>query len=178
MKQFSLRLLIALSTFIIGVTTSMLWVLHRAPEYPVVPVLEIDTPLSKALPDMAVYSVSFCDLISDPHRYDRKLVRAQAIVETTIDSGWELTDDTCGRADVWMKIVDAQEPSDKSDAVLLASGKLYTAVRNLRLKGHFLPRVNIDFIGRFYAENKLNQMVILDIKDAKPAKKPDNDDFR
>ena len=58
MKRFGIRLLITLSTFIIGVTVAMVWILNRTPQHPIIPVIEskIDNPAPQAPPDATIYA--------------------------------------------------------------------------------------------------------------------------
>src|SRR5712691_6371889 len=60
-------------------------------------------------------SVSFCELIRDPERYDKKIVRTQALFGRNMENGY-LYDPACTSQDasVWVEFDPAYEYSDEA----------------------------------------------------------------
>jgi hypothetical protein len=104
MKRVTARILIGLCTFTIGVVAAIVWLKYRAPVPSMSPVAisEIEIPQPKAQDDTAIHSVSFCDLIHDPHRYDRKFIRMQASLEIAPD-GATFYDPMCVKENIWVR---------------------------------------------------------------------------
>jgi len=99
MKQITLRVIVALCTFIIGSIVAATWLVSPAPNVPDIPLVDIkvDIPpplVPKTTPDSTVYSVKFCELIRNSDKYNGKIVRIQTSYWQGIDTS-ALTDSKC-----------------------------------------------------------------------------------
>jgi hypothetical protein len=166
MKRITIRLIVTLCTFIIGVIVATTWLIRPVPSVPDISLIDVkvDIPspqVSKTTSDPTVYSVKFCELIRNSDKYDGKIVRIQTSYRQGIDTS-ALTDSKCEdwlRPQCDIKEVHCKEIWDR------------IAFRNLRL----------DVVGRYTADivdpNPLQNgyhvrlFEILELKSAKPEKR-------
>lgn len=157
MRPFIIRLIIASSLFILIAAGSLTWFVSQIPEDPRIPETKgsIDIPSAKAALDPTVYPVPFCELIQNPDRYDRKLIRTRAIFVHSVDFFF-LKDDACSKDDVQVAAVGPIERDDK--LVESKSRHKIGAVMEKLLRESDGPReVNANMVGRFYAGDKYGQ---------------------
>jgi hypothetical protein len=99
MKQITIRIVVTLSTFIIGIIIVANWLVIPEPHFPDIPPIDVKADtfapfISKVSPDSTVHSVKFCDLIRNSAKYDGKIVRTQAFYDSDTDTA-ALTDSRC-----------------------------------------------------------------------------------
>src|SRR5689334_16421064 len=116
MKRLTIRFVIAVSTFIIGIVAAAVWLSKPAPPLSRIQLAPTESelpspsatpvgpdvpapPVSKDNHDTTVYSVKLCDLVRESARYDGKLVRTQAFYNQGIDTS-SLSDPTC---EAWLR---------------------------------------------------------------------------
>ena len=153
MEPFSLKLTIASLLFVIIVSASALWFISQIPEHPHIPAMKsrIDIPPANAALDPKIYSIPFCELIKNPERYDRKLVRMRAIFDNGVD--WpHIKDDACPEDDAVVGAVGTIEANDKL-VESKSPDKINPMIETLLRDGDPLE-VNVDMVGRFYAGDK------------------------
>ena len=170
MQPFTLRFIIASLLFILTVSATAMWVVSQIPHDPELPLMNItlDAPSTKAAIDPTVYPVSFCELIQHPGRFDRKLVQTRAIFVNDVDWAF-IKDEACENEDSMVEYIGAREPNDKLIEAQ-SPDKIGAILKTYLREGKELPEVNIEFVGRFYAEGKnRHRLAILQEIDAKPA---------
>ncbi len=165
MKRITIRVAVALCTFIIGIIVAAVWLVSPTPNVSDIPLVEdkveISTPpISKATPDSTVYSVKFCELIRNSEKYDGKIVRIQAFYEQGIDTS-ALTDSKC---EEWLR-----PRCNREDA---PCEKIWSRIG--------FNNTRVDIVGRYTADivdpNPLQNgyhvrlFEILELKGAKPTK--------
>jgi len=116
--------------------------------------------------DQTIYSVSFCELIREPHRYDQKIVHVQAIYNQGAETS-ALSDPTCKGDGAWIRPECSSKSCDKIDESL-------KRVRRLLSSPADLDQVRVDVIGRYYAQaaddpinqplRKVHVLEIIDVK--------------
>lgn len=119
--------------------------------------------LIPAASDAKVVPVRFCSLIRHPKRYDKKLVRVQAVYQSFTDTA-VLTHPSC----YW----------DRDDAVIQTKcspkncEQIFDNLKRMIPSQRFHYNASVDVIGRFYAYGDGNQhlFVMIDVKDAKARK--------
>ena len=102
MRHITIKVIVAICTFIIGIIVAAVWLVSPAPNVPDIPPVDVkvDTPLFEALPvpetipDSTVYSVQFCELIRNSAKYNGKIVRIKTSYWQGIDTS-ALTDSKC-----------------------------------------------------------------------------------
>jgi hypothetical protein len=119
--------------------------------------------------DSAIYPVTFCNLIQDSRRYDRKLVRVQVIYNSGIDTA-SLTDSSCKGNDEWIR-----PTCSASDGCLEIYGMMDKARQNAGSR--WGGAVRLEVTGRYYASvrdpdrnqgsGKVHFLEIIEGKDAK-----------
>jgi hypothetical protein len=170
MRPFVIRLIIASLLFSLIVTATVTWVVSQIPQNPELPPMNasLDIPSPKAALDPTVYPVSFCELIQHPDRFDRKLVQTRAIFVNDVDWAF-IKDAACENEDAMIEYIGAREPNDKLIEAQRPD-KIGAILKTYLREGKELPEVNIEFVGRFYAEGKnRHRVAILREIEAKPA---------
>ena len=158
MKKITIKFLVALSTFTIGIVVAAVWLINSKSivfdnmlTEEVMPITALDT---------TVYSVDFCDLVRNSKQYDGKIVRTQASyyqgadTSSLIDSrckGWVLPD--CNNENVQCE-------------------KIWSQLH--------LGETKVDIVGRYKADTvdpnpfqdgyRVNLLEIFELKSAKPIK--------
>ena len=165
MKQITIKVAVALCTFIIGIIVAATWLVKSVPNASDIPSVENKVevaalPIFKATPDSTVYSVKFCELVRNSEKYDGKIVRIQAFYEQGTDTS-ALTDSKC---EEWLR------PSCNREVA--PCEKIWSHIR--------FNTKRVDIVGRYTANivdpdpNQRGYHVrlfeILELKDAKPAK--------
>lgn len=113
MKRVSIRLIVAFSTFVIGVLAVCFYPSSKTPPVQIALSTEGQTNLvvTKVPPDTAIHLAKLCNLINYPHAYDRKLIRLQTTYDNGIDSAGLVG--VCGGERVWLTATGALEVEDK-----------------------------------------------------------------
>jgi hypothetical protein len=171
MKRITIRVAVALSTFIIGIIVVANWLVIPAPNVSDIPLVENKVEISapdeipaptvyKATPDSTVYSVKFCELIRNSDKYDGKIVRIQAFYKQDIDTS-VLTDSKCNE---WLR--------PHCNREVAPCEKIWSRIG--------FNDTRVDIVGRYTADivdpNPLQNgyhirlFDILELKDAKPTK--------
>ena len=151
MKPFRIRLIIASLLFTVIAGGSVLWLIRQTPENPEIPPMKVDInyfPVQLAL-DPKVYSVRFCDLIRDPERYNRKLIRMDATFVNDVDWAY-LKSDSCPDADSMLEAVGAVEENDKL-VEAKSRDEIGRVLDKLLRQGVTPLEVRAQMVGRFYA---------------------------
>jgi hypothetical protein len=164
MHSAVLKVLISFFLFILIVASFLAWFIAQIPNDPSIPAgkgsLEI-TPAEAAL-DPTIYSVPFCDMLNNPTRYHRKLVRTQAIFINDVDWAY-IRNEGCPNEDGVVRAVGALESND----MLIESksrDQIGRIIDTLLKQDTFSLEVNADMVGRFYAGSKTgrgNEFAIL-----------------
>ncbi|HEY9404082.1 MAG TPA: hypothetical protein VIQ24_15595 [Pyrinomonadaceae bacterium] len=132
--------------------------------------ISLDAPSPEAALDPTEYSVSFCELIQRPDRFDRKLVRTRATFVNDVDWAF-IKDEACENEKSMVEYIGAIEPNDKLIEAQMADKIRAIHDKYLR-EGRELPEVRVEFVGRFYAEGKYgHRLAILHEIEAKPAER-------
>jgi len=176
MKRHTIGATVAICTFAIGVIAAAAWLIKPASTPSQLPPQSAEAdapapPAPKATPDSTVYTVSFCDLIRNPQRYDQKLVRVKAVYGSGIDTS-ALSDPSCKRDDAWAR--------DSCPATDVSCDEVYKPIEEaLRSSPSF--EAEVDVVGRYVASAEdpaLNQtrkyvhmLEIREVKSAKPVKR-------
>src|SRR5213593_571145 len=144
MKQVTMRIAVAVCTFLIGVLATAIW-LHKfgpnasqippSPDEIVIPM----PPASQLTSDEKMYSVTLCELIQHSARFDGKVVRLQAFYNQGIDTA-SLDDLEC---DAWVRPSCAS--SDES------CEKIWDRIIKAERSGNTCA-VRVDLIGRYTAD--------------------------
>jgi hypothetical protein len=153
MQPFTLRLIIATPLFTLITGAWLIWWVAQVPDNPQIPAARasIELPSLKASFDPKVYSVPFCELVTKPVIYDRKLIRMQAVFVNDVDWAY-LASDACPDENGSVQAVGAMEADDKliesksRDQIGPLLDKLIREGRPLEVKAEML--------GRFYAGGK------------------------
>ncbi len=74
MKRITVKIAVAVGTFIIGIAVVAIWLENSKRNIPTIPPVDIEvesitTPIPKATPDLTVYSVKFCELVQNPKQW-------------------------------------------------------------------------------------------------------------
>ena len=164
MSSATLKVLNSCSLYLLIVDSFDAWFIVQIPNDPSVPPakgrLEI-LPAEAAL-DPKIYSVAFCDVLKDPSRYHRKLIRTSAIFVNDVDWAY-LRNDACPNEDEGVRAVGALESND----ILIESksrDQIGPMIDRLLKQDSFFLEVNADMVGRFYAGSKTgrgNEFAIL-----------------
>jgi hypothetical protein len=150
MKRLTIRLIVALVTFAVGVTAATVWYLSRTTAPPS-PKNSVAAPPAN---EQQIPTVAFCDLVSAPTQYLGKMVRVRATIyfdSTGVFNNKVMYDPaTCsgGENRVWVEFDPASYTS------LGVAGK---TLGNLIIpdKGpHWVRRAEIVAVGRLDDENK------------------------
>src|SRR5574341_1343423 len=167
MRPSLLKFLIASVLFVLIMGATLTWLVTGIPSNPDIPpskgVLQLPSP--QPTTDYTIYPVPFCDLVHNPTRYERKLVRTKCTFVFDVDF-YYLTSDKCNDIEVTLASV---EPSDKpleSKSTERVAPMFESLMRQDRD-----AEVEIDVVGRLYITDKKNNvpaLAMLDIRDARP----------
>ena len=171
MRPSLFKFVIASVLFLIIVGATLAWLVAGIPSNPDVPTIKgaLELPSPQPTIDYTTYSVPFCELIQNPTRYDRKLIRMKCTYVFDVDF-YYLKSDKCGN-DVEMNIA-AVETADK--LLESKSTERVGPIFEWLMRRDRDAEVEIDVIGRFYIGDKPGYVpgfAILDIIDAKPTGK-------
>jgi hypothetical protein len=173
MQPLTIRLAIAALLFVAIVAGFGFWFVSQIPGNPQIPILKvnIDMPLAAAALDPTVYSVPFCELLRNPERYHRKLIRTRAIFDNGID--WaSLRHDDCSAYDNLVGATGAVEPNDQLIEAHSRSQIGFVLDRLMKEKWDGPLEVDADMVGRFYVEpNGTRRFAILYELEARPTRK-------
>ena len=174
MSPGKLQALIASSLLllIVGSVTDVL-VAHMPNNWSIPPVkATLALPTLEAALDPTEYSISFCELLRDPDRYHKKLIRTQAIFVNGVD--WHsIRGDQCSDESGTVAAVGAVEANDK--LIEFAShDQIGPMIEKLLRRDYFEVEVYADMVGRFYAGAKTgrgHEFAILYASTARPNRK-------
>ena len=165
MKKITIRVVVAICTFVIGIIVATAWLVNSVPNVPeIVPVeIKVDIslpPVPDIAPDLTVYSVNFCDLVQNPKKYDGKIVRTQASHLQGIDTS-SLSDSKCKG---WVR------PSCHSEDA--PCEKIWNRIGFGVTKVDVIGRFNADIVdpNSLQSSYRVNLLEVLELKSAKPAK--------
>ena len=165
MKQITIRVVIALCTFIIGIIVAAAWLVNPVPNVPeIVPIeVKIDNPsppVPEIIPDSTVYSVNFCELVQNPKKYDGKIVRTRTSHLQGIDFS-SLSDSKCQG---WVR------PSCRMENA--PCEKIWSRIGFGETKVDVIGRFNADIVDPNPGQNgyRVNLLEVLELKSAKPVK--------
>jgi hypothetical protein len=169
MRPSLFKFVIASVLFLGIVGATLAWLVTGIPSNPGVPPIKGDLELPSPQPtiDYTTYSVPFCELIQNPTRYDRKLIRTKCTYVFDVDF-YYLKSDKCGTEDIQVTLA-AVEPGDKS--LESKSTERVGPMFEWLARRDRDAEVEIDVVGRFYIKDKLHNsaaFAMLDILDAKP----------
>ena len=165
MKLITIRVVIALCTFIIGIIFVAVWLVNPAPNVSDIPPIEVkvDIPsprIPETIPDSTIYSVNFCELVRNPKHYDGKIIRTKASHLQGIDTS-SLSDSKCQG---WIR------PSCNVENA--PCEKIWNRIGFGVTKVDIVGRFNADIVDRNPSQNgyRVNLIEILELKSAKPIK--------
>jgi hypothetical protein len=150
MQPFTVRFIIAAWLFALITIASIRWWVRQIPENPEIPAARasIEVRPAKDSFDPTIYSVAFCELVKNPVRYDRKLIKMQAVFVNGVDWAY-IASDACPDENGTVEAAGALEPNDKllestsRDQIGPLLDRLMREGRPLEFSG--------DMLGRFYA---------------------------
>lgn len=165
MKHITIRLIIAICTFFIGIIVAATWLFNPVPNVPeILPIqVKIDTQsptVRENTPDSTVYSVNFCELLRNPKNYDGKIVRTRASYLRGIDFS-SLSYSKCqGRV----------SPSCNSKNA--PCEEIWSRIGVGENEVDVIGRFNADVVDPSSTQNdyRVNLLEILEVKSAKPVK--------
>lgn len=148
MKRITIRVAVALCTFIIGIIVAAVWLISPA------------SHISDATLDSTIYPVKFCELIRNSEKYDGKIVRIQALYEQGIDTS-ALTDSDC---EEWLR-----PRCNREDA---PCEKIWSDIGLSNARVDVIGRFTADIVDPDPNQNGYHVRLfeMLELKDAKPTR--------
>ena len=145
---------IAGSLFLVIVGSSTAFLITQIPKDPFIPPAKatLELPKPEAALDPTVYSVPFCELLRDPDRYHKKLIRTQAIFVNGVD-WFSIRSDQCSDQNGTVAAVGAVEANDKL-IESASSDQIGPMIKELLRQDYYDVEVHADMVGRFYAGAK------------------------
>jgi hypothetical protein len=156
MKHLTIRFIIALITFIIGIAVVAIWYISRAPHFTKP---ENSVSISSST-EQQIPTVAYCELIREPQLYFGKMVRVRAIMYvdwTGFIHNQVMYDpiNCSGEANhVWVEI------SRSSFDSLAIARKQLGDLMNLDRGPHWVRRAEIVAVGKLSDENKQRETPI------------------
>ncbi len=136
MKRLTNKIIIAVCTFVIGISAALIWFSASLPNASLIPPLDRESTVQFAsLPETTIYSVNLCELVQNPERYNGKIINTQGIYEQTVDMS-ALTDSACNARLI------PSTPSEKS--FWKTMNQLNKVLQSSRAN-----KAQVDVVGRF-----------------------------
>ncbi len=156
MKHLTIRFIVALITFIIGIAVAAIWYISRAPQ-PTKPENLVGMSSST---EQQIPTVAYCELVREPQLYLGKMVRVRAIMYVDWTGFihnrviYDLVNCSGEANHVWVEFAQSSFNS------LAIARKPLGDLMNLEKGAHWVRRAEIVAIGKLSDENKQREAPI------------------